>query len=297
MKLVYISGLSRIGSTVIERVLDTSPSIFALGEFNSLWTLDFDTLACSCGNPVRSCNFWQPILAEANVDQQWRDRMADLEHRVAKHKFIAKHGLSLQKLSEDPNINEYLERQQTIFEAVSERSGCDVLVDSTKFPQRAWILATLPDMVVVHLRRDSRDWLASVRSPKFDTGRGEMQIKYTFAKLIDGWFRCETSMALLAKRTPLYEFTYEDFASDPRRYVETSPLAGALSQQLAGIQWTGPASVTPSPEYHTIAGNPDRYEATQVNIRRKSTLDQLTPRERAYCVFFGSILNGLRHAF
>lgn len=297
MKLVYISGLSRIGSTVIERVFDTSPSIFALGEFNSLWTLDFDTLACSCGSPVRSCNFWQPVLAEANVDERWRERMAELERRVAKHKFIAKYGLNLRKLSKDPDIREYIDRQQAIFTAVAERSGCDVLIDSTKFPQRAWILATLQDMLVVHLRRDSRHWLASVRSPKFDSGRGEMQIKYPFIKLIDGWLRCETSMALLARRTRLHEFSYEEFARDPRNYVQNSSLAGVLGQELAGIRWTGPASVTPSPDYHTIAGNPDRYQATQIDIRPKSTLTKLSRPERTYCMVFGSILNGLRHAF
>lgn len=297
MKLVYIAGLSRIGSTIIERVLDSSPSIFALGEFNALWTLDFQTLACACGSPVRACDFWQPILAAAKVDRPWRQRMAELEQRVAKHHFLARHRLNLAQLSKDPEIREYLDRQQALFATVSAQSGAEVLVDSTKFPQRAWALATLPETVVVHLRRDSRDWLASVRSPKFDSGRGEMQIKYSFAKLIDGWLRCEVSMALLARRTTVYPFSYEGFADAPQPYLATASLADVLGAPLAGIAWTGPTSVAPSVGYHTVAGNPDRYQRAQIDIRRRSALGQLSAQERAYCALFGSILNGVRYAF
>lgn len=296
MKLVYIAGLSRIGSTVIERVLDTSPSVFALGEFSSLWTLDFHTLSCSCGSPVRDCSFWQPILAEAKVDEQWRERMFLLERRVARHQLIAKQRLNLKEIVQNSEVQEYLDRINLILSVVSDRSGCKVLIDSSKFPQRAWLLATLPGTLIVHLQRDNRDWLASVRTPKYDSGRGEMQIKYPFLKLIDGWLRCEVSMALLARRFKTYTLSYEEFASNPKKCLENSPLNAELGSHLAGIDWRGPSSVAPSSSYHTVAGNPDRYQRTQIDIQRKSTLDKLQRRERAYCVFWGNILNGLRYA-
>lgn len=297
MRLIYICGVGRSGSTVIERVLSSSPAVFAVGEFHCLWRLPMQSLTCSCGKPMQGCNFWRAIITAADIDGAWLRRMKDLEYRVARHGLIARERFDLERLRRLPEVREFVERRMIVLTAVADASGADIVIDSSKAPPHAWLLAACADPLILHLQRDSRDWIASVRTPKFDQGLGEFQRKPGFLDAVGEWTKTSLSLGLLARQTPINDISYEHFADSPRLCLEQSVLGSTIKSALDTIAWTAPASVSPSPDYHSLMGNPDRYVRTEINIGRRSALANLSGVERAGSLVVGNLLNGLRRIF
>ena len=64
VKVLYIAGSGRSGSTILDRILGQLDGFFSVGELCNLW--DRGLLAhrkCGCGVPVDQCPTWTGILA------------------------------------------------------------------------------------------------------------------------------------------------------------------------------------------------------------------------------------------
>lgn len=62
MPIIYISGYSRCGSTILGMLLGSHPLIQSVGEVSNLpedWT--FSSRICTCGAPFAQCEFWSPL--------------------------------------------------------------------------------------------------------------------------------------------------------------------------------------------------------------------------------------------
>ncbi len=60
--VLYLGGLGRSGTTVLERVLGELPGVCSVGELVHLWrrgVLDGET--CGCGRSFGSCPFWAEV--------------------------------------------------------------------------------------------------------------------------------------------------------------------------------------------------------------------------------------------
>ncbi|HEY1484912.1 MAG TPA: sulfotransferase, partial [Micromonosporaceae bacterium] len=61
-RVVFLGGLGRSGTTLLERILGEVPGVCALGEVVHLWQRDVrDNESCGCGTPFRDCGFWSEI--------------------------------------------------------------------------------------------------------------------------------------------------------------------------------------------------------------------------------------------
>jgi len=62
LRLVYIAGVARSGSTVLDSILGNHPLIQSVGELARLasdgWVQNF---YCSCGKPSQECPFWVAV--------------------------------------------------------------------------------------------------------------------------------------------------------------------------------------------------------------------------------------------
>ena len=58
MKLVYVGGHGRSGSTLLDVLLDASPQLLGVGELHHLPRLLADDQSCSCGTALGRCPFW-----------------------------------------------------------------------------------------------------------------------------------------------------------------------------------------------------------------------------------------------
>ena len=63
VSVLYIAGIGRSGSTLLCRTLGTVDGFLATGELMRIISRGVQTGdLCSCGDPVRQCELWGPII-------------------------------------------------------------------------------------------------------------------------------------------------------------------------------------------------------------------------------------------
>lgn len=264
--LIYILGVGRTGSTLVERMLASAPGAAAMGEAHALWRLPLAELTCSCGAPGPDCPVWSETRARAGLDEDGLARLAELERKAIRHKVIAASGFSVQSFGLRPEIQEFLNIQNLLFDAFAEVVGAALLIDSSKAPPRAWALAARPGVRILRLTRAADAIRASWAAGKHDPSRsGPMETRgggrLARERLVE-----KLSSRLLARQTGLAELSYEDLVAGPR-----DALRDALGPGLTNaIAWRGDASVAPDQNYHSLLGNPDRFVHGEIEVRAPS---------------------------
>jgi hypothetical protein len=271
-RVLYLGGLGRSGTTLVERLLGELPGVCALGEVVHLWQRDLrDDERCGCGARFSACTFWQQVGERAfngwaNVDV---DRVHALRGTVERTRHIPR----LAGSTEAPDdVREYASYYGRVYAAAAEVSGCPVVVDSSKHSALAHVLrwAADVDLRVVHVVRDARgvaySWTKRVTRPETD-GTDEMT-RYSPGRSALLWNAHNAAFGLLARRgVAVRRIRYEEFLADPR--TELIKLA-----DFAGLRLTQDDLAFLRPEYadlstgHSAAGNPMRFTVGRLALRR-----------------------------
>jgi hypothetical protein len=294
VRVVYLGGLGRSGSTLAERLLGELPHVCPAGEVVHMWERGIASgERCGCGEPFPDCPFWQKVGATAfggwdNVDTA---RVSDLRRTVDRNRFIPLLAAPvLHRPSFERALDTYLSYYLRVYAAITEISGCRAVIDSSKHASLAFCLRQCPslDLRVIHIVRDSRavaySWTRQVDRP--DGQRNYMRTYSPMASAM--WWNAQNSALQLLARTatPTLLVRYEDLTNDPeetlRRMAEFADLpagAGALSF-LGGENSVRRAELDVA---HTVSGNPIRFITGQVAIREdKAWQDSLSaPQRRA----------------
>jgi hypothetical protein len=267
VKVVYIGGFGRSGSTLLAHLLDSQPGFCAVGELKFVWERGLKrNELCSCGTPFRSCGFWDSVgdRAFGGWEALDVDEVLALRDRVVRHRFAP--ALASARLSPDyrVDVDRYATLTRRLVGAVAAVSGCDTIVDSSKLPLDVLVLRRIPDVDarVVHLVRDSRgvaySWAKRVVRPEVTDGvtyMGRHSARHTAIRWVfyNGFFH---ALARAGVRSVVVR--YEDLAVDPRREVERA-LQGlglrAPGGQLAALE-DGRVQVG---TLHQVGGNPMRF--------------------------------------
>ncbi len=91
LRVLYLGGLGRSGSTLIERLIGQLPGVCPVGELVHLWERGITAgERCGCGEPFRECPFWQQVgkAAFGGWDEVEVSRVAALRARVDRNRFI-----------------------------------------------------------------------------------------------------------------------------------------------------------------------------------------------------------------
>ena len=60
--VLFIAGFGRSGSTLLDRLLGSTPGVHSGGELAAIWTHGLvDDRLCSCGAPFSGCPFWRAV--------------------------------------------------------------------------------------------------------------------------------------------------------------------------------------------------------------------------------------------
>ncbi|SCL15414.1 Sulfotransferase family protein [Micromonospora rhizosphaerae] len=289
VRVLFVGGLGRSGSTLLELILAQHPDVCAVGEVVHLWerALGGDE-RCGCGERFTACDFWQRVGEHAfggwaAVD---RDEVLALKAEVDRTRHIPR--LARGELSADQlaPVRRYADLYTRIYRAATEVTGAEVVVDSSKHASLAFALRWAPDLDlrVVHLVRDSRavaySWAKQVRRPEVVDSEAYMPTFSPFT--VSGlWTAQNAAFHLLAARVPLVRLRYEDFTADPRGTV-------ARVRRFAGLVDTPDAlrvldePAVPLVRAHSIAGNPLRFSAGPLKVRQDNVWrENLPPRSRA----------------
>lgn len=167
LKLVYILGSGRCGSTILDAAIGTSPDAVSTGELDYFSRAvgaaksgvhDSTLAACSCGVSVVECPLWSAVWPDF-VDG--KDLEAIDAYRARFERVLISLPFALaSRLIRASSFMSHLANVQRLLEIISARSGATTIVDSSKNPTRGWIYTLLPadkfDVRFVHIVRDGR---------------------------------------------------------------------------------------------------------------------------------------------
>ncbi len=291
-RVLYLGGLGRSGTTVLERVLGELPGTCSVGELVHLWqrgVLDDET--CGCGEPFSRCPFWRAVgdRAFGGWDPALADRMLELRARVDRTRHVPLLALPRLPGRRRAEHAEYVSVFVRLYRAVAEVSGCTVVIDSSKHSSLAFCLRNAPgiDLRVVHVVRDSRgvaySWTKEVRRPEAGA-TDDLMHRYSPAGSSALWTGHNLFFALLRRlgtRTRLLR--YEDFVAAPGRTVlELAEFAGLPTTDGQSVV-SDDSSVVLTPS-HTVAGNPVRFRQGPMTLRRDDAWREQLPRRRKLLV-------------
>lgn len=274
--VLYLGGLGRSGSTLIERVLGRLPGYCAAGELVHLWRWGVeDNENCSCGTPFGRCVFWREVGRAAFGAEGWTAPMAVA---VQRHRGRIDRTRRLPVLAAPTALQPrraelagYVQGYRRLYTAIAEVSGASVVVDSSKHPSLAYCLRHQTDLDVrlIHLVRDSRgvaySWTKEMSRPQAAVG-GARMTRYSPARSAALWNVDNAALLALGRLgMPRLLLRYEDFITDPTaQTARLSAFAGSPATPEA-LAFLGPAHADLI-EGHGIAGNPMRFRSGRIAL-------------------------------
>lgn len=279
--LVYIGGVGRSGSTLLNDLLGQHPRAVAVGELVHLFQRGLvENNLCGCGLRFAECPFWVEVGREVGGewDAEAGRRYLDLKARVDRNRYAP----ALLGPVRPPGFKRVLADwalcYQRLIRAVQTTAGADVVVDSTKQISTALLLRRLRgiDLRIVHLVRDSRgvaySWTKEKRKVEV-VGEDAMMNRYPPALMAWRWSSWNVVFAAFRfLGVPVLRVRYEDLITAPeatlRQVLEFADLDG---DSLDSITADG-IDLAP---VHSVAGNPSRFDSGRVTLR----LDEAWRRE------------------
>ncbi len=272
VRVLYVAGSGRSGTTVINTVLGQLPGAFAAGELRYLWHRGVvEDHRCGCGRPFSACPVWSAVMADlAPLDAAEAEAVAQ---RLLRRLRILRLPLLLgRRLLRRPAVPPHPDddRIAALYRSIATHTGASVIIDSSKLPPYGLLLQALPglDVRVLHVVRDPRATAFSWRrtKPTQDTSAGTLMPRMDLGKSSVLWLLWNLLADLLwpSRRPDTLRFRYEDFVAQPRRHmVEVAELAGLPA---AALPFVSDDEVTLAPT-HSVAGNPNRHTTGTVRIR------------------------------
>ena len=286
IRVVYIAGYGRSGTTVLDVALGQHPAVIGSGEIAELtrhvWR---ENEYCACGQPVHDCDFWSPVLRQWSEGQPsslmplYEDCQKKIESLVGLAKSSSGFGHGKQ-------FAFYARNTTRLFEAMLSQSGKSAIVDSSKLPARAMALALIPeiDLRVIHVVRDGRGvaWsLAKAYGRDVKSGLQREIKPKSVSRTALRWImvNLETEY-LLRKLSPekVMRLRYEDFISDPADVMRKIGALAELDFGGIGEKLQRGEPVRPG---HQIAGNRLRMNASISLAKDELWRSMMPPAEQA----------------
>jgi len=271
-RVLLVTGFGRSGTTLVNTVLGSTPGFFAAGEVRFLWERGLiEGRRCGCGEPLAACPVWGPVLEKVAAERGELDPAALVaeDASVMRTRHLP---LMLGARVAGDRVMRRLEHLPaalgSVYHAVQEVTGADVIVDTSKPPSFGYVLDHLDsiDLRVLHVVRDPRAVAYSWRRTKRldDGGQRTEMLKLAPWQSALQWDLWNGAAGWLWGRSDRYlRLRYEDLADDPAAAIEQiAAFTGVdLAPPFTGAREVATATV------HTVAGNADRMRSGPLTIR------------------------------
>ena len=160
MKVLYIAGYGRSGSTLLDQLLGQFDTVVSTGELEKIWQYGIvDNKYCSCGQLFYDCEFWKAVVTDAYGDDYVDVANKALELR--KHiKFRDMFVFTNSKTSilKGDAYTEYLKIWGRLLNSIAKVGKSTLIVDSSKVPTFIHLMERSSEinLYVLNLVRDSR---------------------------------------------------------------------------------------------------------------------------------------------
>jgi Sulfotransferase family len=277
VKVLYIGGYSRSGSTLLLRAMGEASGVVAVGELINIWSRGYlENQLCGCGEPFRKCEFWNLVSNEVfnrPSDAVPADRVYQLQRRIHSYAAFPKLWLPfLRTPSYRRDFSEYAAIVSRLYRAIGDVSGAHLIADSSKLPQFARMLTEVPGVEthLIHLVRDSRatafSWQRSKVRTEIHWTRQEMA-QYSVLRSSVEWDTFNFLLGLDRDRFATYTMVrYEDLVRAPG--PELASLAQSIAEPAIAAELASTGQELALKKSHTVSGNPSRFESgkTQISV-------------------------------
>ena len=274
IKVIFVIGKGRSGSTLLDGALGSLNGFFSMGEA-WVWRGKAPTSAgiCGCGELVANCPVWSRVYA----------RMEAGGHDVTQHAQVARWRADVERwtrtkrlLSVDaegtgswPSLEAYVTYAAAFYSAVAAVTGARVLIDSSKWPVNPGPLGLIPNVIpyVLHLVRDPRAVTFSWQRRKHWSEGGEEMARHGSAYSSLSWLARNFIAARVAQRAGPRSLLlrYEDFADRPGEQLRR--IADWVGEQPSDLPAPDACTLNIRPG-HTLMGNAVRFRSGTVDVRR-----------------------------
>ncbi len=274
LKIIYVGGYARSGSTLLGRVLGEPQGMVCVGETRFLWSRGLiNNVGCGCGQPFRSCPFWSAVGEEAfgGWDRVDAEEMTELDRVTNLPQALPLYWAPWLRPGMDKKIEDYVEILAKLYGAIKRVSGAEVIIEISKDPTLACLLTRMPnsDIRVIHLVRDSRavaySWTRKRRMPS-PIGDEEFMSRASPTETAIKWSAWNVGCYVLrATRFRYKKVKYEDFVADPRSTVDALSAFAQEEIIASGTRLRG--TEVNLGDHHIFSGNPMRARTGWMPIR------------------------------
>ncbi len=287
--VMFIAGMGRSGSTLIDRTLGAMPDYHSLGEITHLWQRGIaENQHCGSGEPFHSCPFWTKVghVAFGGWDRVDAGAAIHLQRSVDRTRHVPLLAAARYLPGFRSRVERYASMLGDVYHAAAEVSGARVLIDSSKHASSAYLLRHVSGIspAIVHLVRDPRAvayaWTKVKSMPS--AGPDAEMARYSLAKSATLYTVHNAAIDLLRVTSiPYVKVRYEDFVAAPeatlRRILAIVGDGGAPTDHVAD-------HTVRLGTNHNIGGNPMKSTNGSIAIRADETWRQQMPRSNRYAV-------------
>lgn len=271
VRVAFIGGTGRSGSTLVARSLGSAPGLCSVGELCWLWSYGLiRDRPCGCGQPFSSCPFWTAVGDHAydgwhNVEAE---RASDLRRTLQRNRNVPALWRGGGSLADD--LAEYGALMEALYDAIRVVSGAPIVVDNSKQVGAALVARSVPgvDLRVIHLIRRSHgvahSWTKHVA--RSDMGGSEMRRRTPGRTALKWVVDNALFEALGTGGTARLAVRYEDFVDQPG--PELSRMLDFLDapDHPDRLSFVDDLDVTLATD-HSVWGNPMRLQTGPVRVR------------------------------
>lgn len=269
--VLYIGGVGRSGSTLVERWVGESLSLATPGELDSLWAQGIiSNESCGCGKAFADCEFWLQVGERAfgGWTLELAEETIQLQDKYCRLRRLPKLAISLRRTTFSPELSLLVERNYSLLEAIQHVSNCDGVVDASKQFPRLLLLNRDPRLICVplHLVRHRQAVARSWEKPKIRLHSGttetEMPKRNALSVGVE-WLAVNVLFAVQTWRAQkAARLRFEDFLEHPELAIDW--LEGWVSRREGAVKNSAGELVLT--KAHGMGGNSARFAQGPVRL-------------------------------
>jgi len=160
--IIYIAGYGRSGSTLLDVILGNHPNVLSTGELTSVAQDSVLNNNCSCGVSINACELYGDLIHNKNEIAQNMESI--IRHFESRGDYLR---TTQSQVSQD-NFYQYRSFHEQLFNDLSDSSGCQYIVDSSKTVGSTanrvrWLKFIGFDVKVIHIYKNLGKIWQSVR--------------------------------------------------------------------------------------------------------------------------------------
>jgi hypothetical protein len=269
VKIIYLAGEGRSGTTLLEKLLAEQNNIFAGGELRYIWERSIkDDQLCSCGKRFSECEVWQRIISDIreNINVDLFINTYNKIGRMRHYPFF-----KLLKKCNNKDFDIISNIYYKLYKSILKNTNSTYVIDSSKHPVFAHILSTNPniELYVIHLIRDPRAVAYSSMKKRI---RPEIKDRVEYMPIYPSyisataWKFVNIVSEQLNKESKKYmRLKYEDMFKDIKATI--NKIGNFLELESINFDFIKSNNIVKLHSNHTTSGNPMRFKSGNIKLR------------------------------